>query len=210
MRCPPTQPAKPLCHHVPSTNPVRTITCPHFRAIPGSKRCADYIPNGSCSRPDEFMCVEWLKLNPAPTNAVALPDAARSLPIAPAEPVARDLFGTAVTRPAPKPRATASPTSAVSALPKTNKQLLLTETPVVRAVTEADVASFKAEGFELCLETESLGPIWIVTEYTEEDRTELKIEHAMVLATIGSVFPGARVTQLKRPPERPREKSTGP
>ena len=141
----------------------------------GSKRCADYSPNGSCARPDEFMCVEWLKLNPAPSSSATSINAPRSLPTAPAEPIARDLFGTAVARPAPKPRATPSPSPAVTAPPQTNKPLSTTDTPVVRAVTEADVASFKAESFEVCLESESLGPVWIVTEYSDRERMELKL-----------------------------------
>jgi hypothetical protein len=80
----------------------------------------------------------------------------------------------------------------------------------VRSVTEADVASFRAAGFEVCFDTESLGPIWLVTEYTKEDRTELKVEHAVLLAAVGSVFPDARITALKRPSEHKDEKSTGP
>ena len=28
-----------------------------------SRRCRSYQPNGVCGRPDEFMCVEWLRAN---------------------------------------------------------------------------------------------------------------------------------------------------
>ena len=171
----------------------------------GSKRCADYSPNGSCARPDEFMCVEWLKLNPA---SAAEKSTLAERPVSP-KPLERDLFGAPDARPAPKPRATPSPSPAVTAPPQTNKPLSTTDTPVVRAVTEADVASFKAESFEVCLESESLGPVWIVTEYSDRERMELKLEHAVLLAAVGSVFPDARVTVLRRSPERGRDKSPG-
>ena len=165
-----------------------TITCPHFNAIAGTKRCEDYITNGSCRRPDQFMCVEWLKVNSAPA------------------PVERDLFGATVARPAPKPR----PVPTVTATPKPNLPMASSEpvASISRTVNEADVASFKAMGLEVCLESETLGQVWIVPEYTKAVRTELKVEHALLLATVGSVFPDARVTALRRPPEQGAEKSS--
>jgi hypothetical protein len=42
---------------------IGAITCPHYESIDGARRCRWYISNGACSRPDEFMCVEWLKAN---------------------------------------------------------------------------------------------------------------------------------------------------
>ena len=39
------------------------ITCSHYEALPGRKHCRYYLENGACSRPDEFMCSEWLKAN---------------------------------------------------------------------------------------------------------------------------------------------------
>lgn len=38
------------------------VTCPHY-VRSESKRCVHYLSNGGCVRPDEFMCVEWLKAN---------------------------------------------------------------------------------------------------------------------------------------------------
>jgi len=194
----------------------RTITCVHFRAIPGTRRCEDYVKNGSCRRSDEFMCVEWLKVNhgiEAPTRPLEprQPDSGAHAALASSKAVGRDLFCGPVTEPVPKPKATTSPSTPV-VTPSQSKPSGLElhgETPMVRAVTEADVASFKAAQIEACLENELLGPVWIVPEYTEQPRHELKIEHAMVLAAVASVFPDARLVALRRPTEQRKQKSTG-
>lgn len=39
------------------------ITCEKYVAAPDGKHCVSYLDNGACSRPDEFMCVEWMKHN---------------------------------------------------------------------------------------------------------------------------------------------------
>jgi hypothetical protein len=93
--------------------------------------------------------------------------------------------------------------------PKLSAQLPGVDVPLVRAVNDADVSSFKAQGFEACFECEALGPVWIVSEYTDQPRKELKIEHAMVLAAVGAVFPDAKLTAFTRPAERALPKSEG-
>lgn len=49
------------------------IECPRYEPIPGSRRCRHYLDDGACARPDELMCVEWLKRNghPAPPRATS-------------------------------------------------------------------------------------------------------------------------------------------
>lgn len=37
--------------------------CPKYRPLPGSKRCVSYDDSGICLRDDEFVCVEWLRVN---------------------------------------------------------------------------------------------------------------------------------------------------
>lgn len=73
---------------MPAADPVAggrpsTFTCPHYDPVPGGRRCRQYLDGGACARPDEFMCIEWLKANghavpppvvapesaPAPTSA---------------------------------------------------------------------------------------------------------------------------------------------
>ncbi|HMA95984.1 MAG TPA: hypothetical protein VKP30_25030 [Polyangiaceae bacterium] len=194
----------------------RSITCPHFRPTANSHRCADYISNGSCRRPDEGMCVEWLKLKhgievPSRTAESKRLDPDAPVPsAAPPTPTNRDLFGNPIELPAPKPRLAPSASTSVAA-PRQPKPLPIVTpqgTAPVRAVNEADVTSLKACGIEACIDNDKLGPVWIVPEYTDESRHELKIEHAMVIAVVASVFPDARVTALRRPSNRPDEKST--
>lgn len=45
-----------LDHHHP-------ITCKDYERSPSG--CAHYLDGGACSREDQFMCAEWMKLNPA-------------------------------------------------------------------------------------------------------------------------------------------------
>jgi hypothetical protein len=55
--------------------PPPDVTCTRYE--PGARRrCASYLTNGACAHPDEFMCVEWLRLNadrPATASAPASP-----------------------------------------------------------------------------------------------------------------------------------------
>ncbi len=45
-----------------STPPVpASELCAHYRAMPESKRCPDYLDGGTCRRPDAFVCVVWLE-----------------------------------------------------------------------------------------------------------------------------------------------------
>jgi hypothetical protein len=37
--------------------------CSHYAPVPGGDRCRSLYPNGACSRPDELMCVVWLRTN---------------------------------------------------------------------------------------------------------------------------------------------------
>ena len=39
------------------------FTCPKYTPAPGASRCVHYADGGPCLRPDEFMCVEWLRAN---------------------------------------------------------------------------------------------------------------------------------------------------
>lgn len=42
------------------------ITCAKYEPIEGSRRCRHYLDDGACLRPDELMCIEWLKRNGHP------------------------------------------------------------------------------------------------------------------------------------------------
>ena len=158
------------------------VSCPKYEPAAGSKRCVHYLPNGACARPDELMCVEWLKANghaaaPPPTPA----------------PLERNLLGEPVRREPPPPRAKPQPTAPSAPAPPT---------PIVHTLRDEDIASFKALGAEVCLASDELGEVWLVPAYTGQDRLELSVEHAALLAAVGSVFPGAKVTAFVRGPKR--------
>lgn len=165
------------------------FTCPDYDAPAGSKRCRSYLGNGSCARDDHFMCEEWMKANghavPAPTEAKPEP--------------ARDLFGNPLPEEPPpkKPEKTAP-----SPMPKPTP-IAETSTPdrdavLVRNLTDEDIASFKALGVEVCLASEEIGEVWIVPEYTEQQRRELRIDHAATLTAVCAAFPGAKVTSFEK------------
>jgi hypothetical protein len=52
----------PVVRSTPVT-PASPYSCPHYRPLAGSKRCVSYDASGICTRDDEFVCVEWLRVN---------------------------------------------------------------------------------------------------------------------------------------------------
>lgn len=210
--------ARPGEPAAPATPPE--ITCPRYDPVPGTKRCKHYLKGGACSLPDEFMCVEWLKANghqvPPPLPPLAPVEATPpSEPApAPAQPSSpptqprpdrteRDLFGAAVRpRPAVRSSREPEPTSPERSRPEADPR----DAPVVRNLSDEDIASFKALNVEVCLATEDCGQIWLVPEYTgRADRKEISARDAATLAAVCSAFPGARVTSFeKTPADEPR------
>lgn len=67
-----------LTDFLTAPTPRDTITCPKFERGEG-KRCLHYLPNGACGRPDEFICVEWLRVN-APSDRSTQPERPERLP----------------------------------------------------------------------------------------------------------------------------------
>lgn len=174
----------------PDGRPVPPITCPHYESIPGSRRCRSYDPSGACLRPDTFMCLEWLKVNPGPSLSPTPPVPPPQLP----RPSTPRLFALEPTEPSRPLAAAARPSTPAAA-------------PLPLAFGEADVASFRARGQAVCLRSEGVGELWLVPEYTASDRRELSLQHAALLATLCAAFPGARVVAFEpaAPPCRGRE-----
>lgn len=176
------QPAKPA-----------GFTCRDYDPLPGSKRCRSYLANGGCAREDHFMCEEWMK-----ANGQVVPSLVEAT--AGTEP-ARDLFGNPLPEesPAKKPAISAAPSksppksSVVEAEPAVERDV-----PLVRNLTDEDIASFKALGVEVCIASGELGEVWLVPEYTEQDRHELRIDHAATLTAVCATFPGAKVTSFEK------------
>ena len=128
------------------------------------------------------MCVEWLKAN---GHAVPPPLASPApLPAAPPS-VDRDLFGAPL--PTPEPASTSR-----SGPDPTSKDV-----PIVRNLTDEEIASFKALRAEVCLRSEDVGEVWLVPEYTGAERKEISVEHASTLAAICAAFPGAKVVSFE-------------
>jgi hypothetical protein len=72
------------------------------------------------------------------------------------------------------------------------------EPPLVRNITDDEIASFREQGNEVCVQTEVSGPVWVVPEYSEgADRLEMRVDHAATLAAVCSAFPGARVVEVR-------------
>ena len=176
-------------------DPAPAFSCPHYDAPAGSKRCRHYVDGGACARPDELMCVEWLK---AYGQAASGEPEAAEPPAKPApdDGVDRDLFGNPVEVPSPpkRPPPDAKPTTSATTPAPTPQD----DAPLVRNLTDEEIASFKELGVEVCLATESCGEIWLVPEYTgRNDRFEMRIDHAATLAAICAAFPGAKVASIE-------------
>jgi hypothetical protein len=77
------------------------FSCSHYKPINGSKRCARYLDGGSCARPEELMCIEWLKANGhKPHRSAKEPPSRVNTPDKPL----RDLFGNPIPEEPPSPR----------------------------------------------------------------------------------------------------------
>lgn len=201
------------------SGPRLPITCGRYEALPGSRRCRHYAEGGVCGLVDEFLCTEWLKANgrpsPPPLPPLA-PSAPQASPVREASEQAGQPAPTPVLPPSAAPRAPAPPTAhqapatpqvppapVPSAAPAKPLALLPRNAPqaqVLLSVRDSDIASFKALGVEVRLVDEHLGEVWLVPAYTGQDRAELSVEHAALLAAICSAFPGASVASFARKP----------
>ena len=160
----------------------RRVECPHYSPIPDSRRCRHYLDSGGCDRPDELMCREWLKKN------------GQAPPAVPAE-------TTGQANSPPEADARPQKASPLQSAPASGPDLSCEEPeprPQPPGLTTADIASFKALGVSVCLHTEDLGELWLVSRYSGKDRRELTPEHAATLLQVLSVFPGARVTAFEK------------
>lgn len=182
------------------------ITCPHYDAPPGEKRCRQYLKGGACARPDEFMCVEWLKANghavpqadpPATTPKPETVDAGAKRPRPKA---ATDLFGNPAAESTPAPKVTPGRTD--HRRPTADQP---EERPPLRGLTTEDIDSFKELGVEVCLRSEAFGEVWLVPEYTGRDRKEITPEHAATICQVLQAFPGSQVVSFEKSPETDKE-----
>jgi hypothetical protein len=185
------------------------ITCTDYSPdADGNPRCRHFELGGSCTHDDHLMCIEWLLVNEPRPTAKGLTEEPEP------EGTSQDKDGTPTTgrlqhslfgppveiRPArtkSKPRkakATDPARRSHTFQPKPRPQ----EPPLVRNITDDEIASFREQGNEVCVQTEVSGPVWVVPEYSEtKDRLEMRVDHAATLAAVCSAFPGARVVEVK-------------
>lgn len=182
------------------------FTCPHYSPPPGSKRCRHFLSNGACDRPDELMCTEWLKANSEPLPSLPSSGRGNTDPKAavrrdPGVRVDRDLFGNPLPpRPEVKPTSASEPRQELSQSvePAPSEPGVSAESLLTRNLSDEEIASFKSLGAEVCVNSPDIGEIWLVPEYTGEDRNEISIEHAATLSVLCAVFPEARIKEYKK------------
>jgi hypothetical protein len=173
------------------------IDCPKYLPLPDSKRCRHYLDGGACALASEFMCVEWLKRNRRAVlqdhpghGATPTPPALLSGLAPPAPPL---------PTPPATVRATPEPESSAASVPAVPQAEPLPVPAYARApISEAELASFKAIGVELCLDLDEAGPLWLVPRYTGQARKEITPEHAATLRLLLDAFPGARIAAFER------------
>lgn len=161
----------------PTDDKPAGITCEQYVRGEG-KRCRHYLPNGACSLPGEFMCVEWLKKN------------GQRPP-----PPAKDLFGNPL--PDPPAKKPAKPQQPTADTPTVAVEQPTTAEPR-RGLTKDDIDSFRALGVEVCIHSEDYGDLWLVPAYTGQSRKEITPEHLATLAQVLDVFPGSKVVAFDR------------
>jgi len=191
----------------------RAITCAKYQAIPNSKRCVHYQDGGTCSLPDEFLCIEWQKANAGriPGSPITPPPASAPSvrPVDSADPrsLDHDLLGHPLPPQKPKEVAPREESARSETTPPVGKLGELTEPVLIRGLTDADIASFKALNVEVCIRNESIGEVWLVPEYTGQDRKEISCEDAAFLTAVVAAFPGAKVTSFDKRPEPQKQES---
>jgi hypothetical protein len=144
-----------------------------------------------------FRCSEWEKRNRTPAVPTDLfGDPAPELIQSRNKAKARKPKSTRATQ-----RPAAASFSSAPVQPKDADGVL----PLVRNVTDEDVASFRALGVEVCIGSDQVGDIWLVPEYQDESRKELRVDHAMTLSLVCSAFPGAKIVSFEKIPQQGKE-----
>jgi hypothetical protein len=170
-----------------------SFTCAHYSPKAGTKRCSHYLANGACDRPDELMCIEWLKANGK--SEVQPPEKEKR-----SHDLDRDLFGNPLP-PRSKPVEKDPPNVNKPNSPEAPEPPPTVEVPLVRNLNDEEIASFKALGVEVCIKSEDIGELWLVPDYTDQKRKEISVEHAATLSAMCSAFPGAKVASFEKKTE---------
>ena len=178
------------------------ITCPKYEAAQGGKRCKHYGARGTCALPDELMCVEWLRVN----EPEAYKRQAQSLSlvrtndplVAPSDPLAAPVE-------ADRPTATTGANGAQRPAESEHGGLMATPSPLdPELINDEALEALEASGLECRIASADLDDVWLVPEFTDQDRHELPYRFARTLLVTMSIFPGASLREIKRKNQEPR------
>jgi hypothetical protein len=197
------------------------VQCEHYQSDGKSRRCRDYLDGGGCARPDQFMCVEFLRRNPGRGARVAAKR--QSAEPAAAEPVAvrRDASENAQQQSGPPeigPKHQGGPAFEamrgvphdlfgvpVQSQPARPRREMAASTPpsekrerFLGPVTDEHVAALERRQLEVCVRSEAFQELWLVPAYTGEQRNEMTFRDAATLAALCAAFPQAAVTSFRR------------
>ncbi len=194
------------------TEKKKDIACIEFRSN-DNKTCIHYRAKGHCALSGRNRCSEWLKVNGMPSqkekdyNKHLTQEAQRG--DADQSQRETDLYGDPL--PLPKPERKSRRYSHTSkrhlstTKPADNIKLL----PPPPGMTKENIESFKALRAEVCIKSKSCGDIWLVPEYTQQQRKELIPEHFATLWHIADIFPGAKIISFEKQVESKIKKGDG-
>jgi hypothetical protein len=182
------------------------VTCPHYAPLPGERQCRHYLPNGACDRPDEFLCVEWLKRNGPRASVGANEPTANDVVASDVDAASPTTGGFSQRRQAlfdhappdlasPRKLARTRPTAPASPAPPP-----LVPPPALLASAE-DVKALASRYGETQLAADTLGQVWLVAKPTGSVRpagrpkTRAALDRAsfqQMVDALGGVRPAAR------------------
>lgn len=159
------------------------ITCEKYEKISDdSRKCKYYVKGGHCKLPNEFMCIEWMKLNANKKSKEEI-DNRIELEI-PSEKKVEENKDVKLERPR-------------VVIARTGKNIQ----PYI--IPEEEIEKLKLKGMEIRLSADEFDEdVWIVPKETEQSdkRLEITYDDAATLCTILSVFPDSKVVRLRRKP----------
>lgn len=197
------------------------VACIDYKPLENSAKCDFYISNGSCRRPERFMCEEWERRNPKLVEAARATvlkeqaeqkaeqtaaqgeraaDAAARAPSGKHLRVLKEDADAEAAEQAPAPKPAPKPKRApVYKVAQNDADRHILENPEL--LTEQAVEELAKTGFEITVKLLGGKEVTLVPKYTEADRAELSYGDARTLVMVLQVFPGASLESIRKPKE---------